>query len=100
MNNIWSQISFIIIALTINYARLSAMLTCDFIDNYTIAFNVFSAISILRRIIQTICIFFNFFIKIIKYSFITWVSSIKVSSTYTKEEIYVIISQDVVFRSI
>lgn len=83
---------------------LIALITAVFLGNitaqYVIAFRAtFNTLSIFRRIVNSIFILFNYFITNIRFSITTWVP-IKVSSNNTKEETYLIISQDAVYRSV
>lgn len=81
-------------------ALISAIFLGDITAQYVIAFRAtFNTLSIFRRIVNSIFILFNYFITNIRYSITTWVP-IKVSSNNTKEETYLIISQDAVYRSV
>lgn len=81
-------------------ALISVVFLGDITAQYVIAFRAtFNTLSIFRRIVNSIFILFNYFITNIKYSITTWVP-IKVSSNNTKEETYLIISQDAVYRSV
>lgn len=81
-------------------ALISAIFSGDVTVQYITAFNAaFNALSILKKIVNSIFILFNYFITNIRYSITTWVP-IKVSSNNTKEETYLIISQDAVYRSV